>query len=707
MRGGFYGLTKFIFLFYIVNGMFENDSNLSPDLMWLLQSNQIDNNALIEALVSNHYQQIYSEALSRLTYPEEAHRTAQNTLFLAVSRKKEFRGDMRVTEWLDAISAGIITERIMEIEKHSFLNPNLIKSIRTQQPDELLSNRQLKHAAKEIKSLLRDKLLFKSNWARFQVLGITCITILFVYILVTFSIKMTAGMPAGNTTSPIDNSRLIAADVDLPLSNRGLPISAKEVKERSIILPPLNPLSIDSSTQEIKQHIQFSNQLWNTMWADIVVNFFGPSGYIGPPFTERHQLWIDQDRDTFQIIGPTQGLPDYLAGIFLSPDPSPMHIESQGTKGYAKLGRQYPWFSIKSETVFLFPFAINQLLKTSNQDFLQDAELFVIGEDIVADRETVIVELTSPEGAISARLWLDTQIGIVLREQYYDPQINNRVMIESRIRKINFEDSFPTIRKNPENSPQAPREVIPEIFRVPNHYRSDLLDNPLKGFPFRNSPFNLELSQTRISIAKADRKELERTGTGTYHFFAESDFLGEVEMTNPLKLICDRSADGTRIVFSGWQILPTVINDKIYLLDLLNLDLIPLEIPDMVVLWIGFSPDNNSILVTGYDGLDGENGFYLIDTISRDYEQLPIRTGFGSVAWSPDNSKIAILDLSVSPESNSKRIRIFDVKTGEEERKFIFAKSLAGTANLEVPLDGWIANFQIPLQDLSQCTATE
>jgi hypothetical protein len=38
--------------------MFEENTNLSPDLEWMLQSGQIDDETLIEDLARHYYQQI-------------------------------------------------------------------------------------------------------------------------------------------------------------------------------------------------------------------------------------------------------------------------------------------------------------------------------------------------------------------------------------------------------------------------------------------------------------------------------------------------------------------------------------------------------------------------------------------------------------------------------------------------------------------------
>jgi hypothetical protein len=689
--------------------MLKVDGNLSPDLEWMLQSNQVDIDSLIEILVTSYYQQIYLLALSRLTYPEESHRVAQETLIQTILQKKDFRGETSVTEWIEAIAIGVIEERKSNLETLHFLNPNLINSIHARQPGNNLSTRQLQNAIEAIKFQLQAQKYSKSKWARLQLLGLTGIILLVVYLLFNFSSAMFATTPADYAPASSQTSGSNATENIISSPTPVDPSPTGNDRNRSIISTNLHPLTINSSSEELKERIQSSSQLWNTMWADIVVRFYGSEGYVGPPFTERHQLWIDQDEGAFQIIGPTQGIPDSIERIIFSPENSPTRLGLIETTGYSKLGSQYPWFSIKSETVFLFPFAINFLFKTFDQDNLRNAEFSVIGEEVIADREAVIVELTSPEDKIHARLWLDTQFGIILREQYYDQYENDKVIIESSLRKIHFDDSIPTMRKRPEKTTPAPIDVLPEITGLSDQSSSAAPGYPMMGFPFRSPPTSFDLSQSRILFAKADRTDLDRTETGKFHIFADNYFLGDIEMIDPLKVICDRSPDGTKIVFSDWRIFPTEVNEKIYWLDLQNLDLVQLRIPDTTVFWTSFSPDNQKVVVSGYDMPDEQERFFLIDTNTGDFDLLPIRAGYSGVAWSPDGAQIAIMEWSILPSirGSKTKIRIYDSQNGKKIDNVITDGILRESNRVEIPLEDWTANFQIPLQDLSQCTAAQ
>jgi hypothetical protein len=425
-RGGFAGLTIYADLIYSVTKMFKDDNKLSPDYEWMLQSEQVDDENLIQALALKYYQKIYQLALTRLNYPEEAHRVAQETFLQALSKKFEFNGGTNIENWLVNIAAGICTSRQTDLQDHSFLNPYLIRSIRTRQPQGKLTDRQIENAILEMNAQLWAQKNAKSNRARFQALAMIGITVLVIYILTTMSFSGARGVPDGSSTT-------LTATPSSNLAAEDTADTTEELGDHPKNAASLPPLTLNSTQDEILDRIQSSAKLWNTLWADLTVTFHGPAGYVGPPFSERHQLMLDQKRGGLLAIGPTDGFPDHIERIFIAPEPTNSKIRLFGVSGYSKLGSQYPWFSIKTETVFLFPYAINYLFNITNQDLLQNVNLSIVGEQVWAGRKTVIVEISSLENFLIARLWIDTQKGTVLREQYFDSLSSGKVIVESSI----------------------------------------------------------------------------------------------------------------------------------------------------------------------------------------------------------------------------------------------------------------------------------
>ncbi len=678
--------------------MFKDDSNLSPDYEWILLSGQVDDRTIIEYLARQYYQQIYLHHLSELAYPEEAERAAVETFVEATLRAQDYNAKITIFDWLVFLATGISQTRRSQLEDVQVLNPKLIRAILREHPEEELRPCQIERGISKIRAQVGAQRSAKSNRARFQVLFMTGITVLAVFFLTTFS-----SLGFGGTSTRLSTSFTPTPSSNIKNRDKTIPIEGS--KDQSRITASLPKLTIHSDQNEILSRIQSSTQLWSTLWVDLIVTFHGPAGYVGPSYSERHQLWIDQEMGGLLVSGPTEGFPNYIEKIFLSPRSPSSQTGLFGAASYLKLGSQYPWFSIKSETAFQFPYAANYLLNTINQELFKNFSISTIDKAIQAERNTIIVELTSEEGVLLARLWLETESGIVLREQYFDPHSSGKIIIESTVSKIDFDHPRPTMWKRPKDSTFVLSRHHQEGTNQPAISGPDKANQPMLGIPFRTAPANFDPSESRLSLFKADRMDYDNEGLGIYHLFADNFFLGDIELINPLQMICDRSPDGLQIIFSDERIFPPDSTRNIYLIDLKDLNLVSYRIPSTNIIRLSFSPDNRTVAVVGYDGLSGQDRFYLIDTSTRKYDLLPIHSGFVSVAWSPDGKQIAVIDQSIFTIDANRRttVHVYNVQNGDLIDKLTINGILQEGTNIETPLVGWRAKFQIPLQDLSYC----
>jgi len=302
--------------------MFDEQIDLSPDLEWMLQSGQVDDGTLIEALVRQYYQSTYDIALSLLTYPEEAHHAVQETFVQAIFQAKYYRGETKIDNWLVNILSGICYHRKIIFEEHRFFNPKLIRSNRSRQSIEVLTPRQIEHAIRKIKAQVRSQHAAKTKRSGFQVVGLTGVLVLAAYLIVRIGSSWFSGSPAEYSTSTLPPSEKEMISKDSTPQVEETPLSNKDPRDRSRRTVSLPPLTIASDQEEIRDRILSSSQLWDTLWVDVVVTFYGPSGYIGPPYSERHQFWIDQNRGGLLVSGPIQGFPDYIEKILLTPESS-------------------------------------------------------------------------------------------------------------------------------------------------------------------------------------------------------------------------------------------------------------------------------------------------------------------------------------------------------------------------------------------------
>lgn len=206
MRGRFVRLTDNHKLFYSVSDMFDENTELSPDLEWMLLSGQVDDGTLIEALARQYYQSTYNIALSWLTYPEEAHHAVQETFVQAIFQAKNYRGETKIDNWLVNILSGICYHRKINLEEHCFLNHKLTRSTRSRQSIEVLTTRQIEHAIRKIKAQVQSQHAAKTKRSGFQVLGLTGVLVLAAYLIVRIGSSWFPGSPAEDSTSPLPSS---------------------------------------------------------------------------------------------------------------------------------------------------------------------------------------------------------------------------------------------------------------------------------------------------------------------------------------------------------------------------------------------------------------------------------------------------------------------------------------------------------------------
>ncbi len=85
--------------------MFDRDPELSPDLVWLLQSQQVEDDLLVRLLVQEYYAQLYPFWEALLGDAQEAHRATQETLCIALIKANTFHETQSVRSWLTGLAS--------------------------------------------------------------------------------------------------------------------------------------------------------------------------------------------------------------------------------------------------------------------------------------------------------------------------------------------------------------------------------------------------------------------------------------------------------------------------------------------------------------------------------------------------------------------------------------------------------------------------
>jgi hypothetical protein len=682
-------------LIYSGSKMLPDIGDLSPDLEWMLQSGQVDELTLIAVLVRNYYPHIYQKSLSRLTYPEEAQHVAEETFVQAVLNSSTYRGTTSVSEWLEEISIRIRARREASIQELQLLNPQLIGSIRNSQESKDLSPLEMEKIIREIHAKVQARKTSTTRTISLQVLGLLGIIVLVLAIMIGSRIFWTPDPTAEGAASipEMGGEQSDGQDVTQPQD-------IDQDNEASSI----QPLTLNSSSEEIRERLMLSTQFWDNMWAEIVVTFYGPMGYVGPPFQERHQFWIDPQHGGMLVSGPLDGFPNFIDRFTI---PAQMGMPEQIMWGdeYAEIGTQLPWFTIHLETIMKFPYVLKYLVQNPAMDSITEVSYTPAGEQKWAEHQAIIVDLFLETGTSIGRIYLEPETGIVLREQYYAPGSNRKTIIESSLRELKVNQPVPLMWKGPDNAFSRPRNFL---------RGNNIEDDASSSWSIPTSPYNLvgaiassnfDPSKSELVFMKSYLFDDPESETETYSIYADNLHLGEIDLTDPLRMICTRSQNGNLIAFTNWSFFPVEENNRIYWFDLRHLELSSITLPVMSVQRISISPDNRLLAISGYSEQDGGDQFIVLDTESNTTRSLPIPANFNPISWSPDGTQIMVLEpkYAVNGSDSQQFINFYSATDGQLIDQLLVEGLPADNIYQKILIEDWEAEFNRSIQDLTSC----
>ena len=214
-------------------------------------------------------------------------------------------------------------------------------------------------------------------------------------------------------------------------------------------------------------------------------------------------------------------------------------------------------------------------------------------------------------------------------------------------------------------------------------------------------------SRSKIVFTRSEESGFNAEGFAEYGVFVGENYLGNIDLIDPLRMICDRSPGGNQIAFAEWNFYAPVEESKIFWFDLDQLQLSSIEIPPLAVHWIGFSPDERHLAVSGFSDEEGMNRFVMVDTEEATIRTLPISANFNRITWNPDGTQILILeeDSSSFDPVVKRRIKIHSAVDSKLIERIDVEDFSATRDTLSIPMDGWTAEFQNAIQDITSCTA--
>jgi DNA-directed RNA polymerase specialized sigma24 family protein/LysM repeat protein len=97
--------------------MFDHDPELSPDLVWLLQSQQVEDGMLARMLVQESYAQLQPFWEALLDDAHEAHNAAQETLTAALLKANTYHEAQSVRSWLTGLAVELYRKDHRKLEQ--------------------------------------------------------------------------------------------------------------------------------------------------------------------------------------------------------------------------------------------------------------------------------------------------------------------------------------------------------------------------------------------------------------------------------------------------------------------------------------------------------------------------------------------------------------------------------------------------------------
>jgi Tol biopolymer transport system component len=139
--------------------------------------------------------------------------------------------------------------------------------------------------------------------------------------------------------------------------------------------------------------------------------------------------------------------------------------------------------------------------------------------------------------------------------------------------------------------------------------------------------------------------------------------------------------------------------------DLDNLQPKLIQIPGVTITRLIFSPDIRQIAAAGIDQQSGSVQLYLIDSRSGKRKLIPSFQNTWSLAWSPDGTRIAGLNLPSFRIFSPWKIRIlvYDIESEEISSTTIQDNFTWGASSTQIPLNGWVADFPLSMHGLEPC----
>lgn len=436
-------------------------------------------------------------------------------------------------------------------------------------------------------------------------------------------------------------------------------------------LPPVKPLSLQSSQQEIKDRMAQSSRRWNTLFADALVVDYGPVGYIGPPQIYRNRLWFSQPGHRLVLAGPLGSRPDY-ARIVIGNN----YFEEDISSGVAYYPKSIDFDASPRASTILLRFALNFANRNRLFGFYLADMLSPFNAILNAAEITLLRQETYPGGKVlvlrwiranqKEQLWVDAATGLVLGWRTFVGVNSDVISRDIYITRMALDITFPQglFGYRPPLSNQA---TWTDIWTPPGQLPAVLSQEDMgigtdgrARITLKPAPLGLDPSGSNLSFQwLSDPGKTERSFvaivSGEYK-------LADIEMGDPWSILCTRSENGNILAFIDRPDIPIYTPLAVNWLRLTDPSRVYTLFPDGYTgSDLAISPDSQWLAFFGCSKNETTCGVYVLNLRTQERKKL---LSIGSAAyftWSPDQQYLAMLG---SDDLGSLRVFIIKMVAG-------------------------------------------